>query len=51
MTTPNVEIPLPLWEEILDFLQDYEVCKYLGGSQLLDKIRSILEPGDFHDVQ
>lgn len=36
---PCVSVPQKLWDDILDFLGDYEVCRYLGGDVLLNRIR------------
>ena len=39
MFEKTVEVPQKLWDDILDLLGDYEVCRYMGGNDLLQRIR------------
>lgn len=36
---PCVSVPQKLWDDILDLLGDYEVCRFMGGGELLVRIR------------
>lgn len=35
----TVEVPQNLWDDILDHLSNYEICRYRGWEELLERIR------------